>query len=107
MQSILKNKNTRALFRAILLLKNTDEAERFFRDLLTKEEIIEFGKRWQAAQMLNKGIIYTEIEQKTGLSSTTIARVAKWLNTGKNGYKLMLKRIAHHHKSSSFGRGLC
>lgn len=101
------NKNTKSLFEAIFLLKNINEAKRFFRDLLTEQELIEFGKRWQAAQMLNKRIAYSKIEKETGLSSTTVARVARWLNKGMNGYRLILKRLAHHHSSSSFGKGLC
>ena len=36
------NPTTRDLLKAILALKNTNEAKRFFRDLLTKQEIIEF-----------------------------------------------------------------
>lgn len=101
------NKATQDLFLAILALKSLDEAKQFFRDLLTEQEIIEFGKRWQAAKMLNKNIAYSKIEKETGLSSTTVARVAKWLNKGMGGYKLMLKRLAsHHHNSSSFEKGL-
>ncbi len=100
------NPKTENLMKAILTLKNTKEAKRFFRDLLTKQEIIEFGKRWQVAQMLNKRIPYPLIRKETGLSPTTIARVSKWLNRGKGGYKLMLQRL-HRHNSSSFGKGLC
>ena len=99
------NPTTRDLLKAILALKNTNEAKRFFRDLLTKQEIIEFGKRWQVARMLSKKIAYPVIGKQTGLSSTTIARVSKWLNKGMGGYKLILQRL-HHHNSSSFGKGL-
>ncbi len=91
------NKTTDDLFRAILKLENVGETKKFFRDLLTSEEIIEFGKRWQVAQMLNKNISYEKIVKKTGLSSRTVARISKWLNTGMGGYKLMLKKINHHH----------
>ena len=87
------NEDTDALFEAILRLENLDEARRFFRDLLTKKEIIEFGQRWKVARMLDKGIKYTKIEQETGMSSTTISRIQKWLKKGRGGYKLMLKRI--------------
>lgn len=90
---------------AILVLKNRGEAKRFFRDLLTEKELIEFGNRWKAARMLEKNIKYTEIEKETGLSSTTVARVSKWLNNGKNGYKLILKRL-NHYNLSSIGKGL-
>jgi len=104
------NKKTEDLFKTILALKNISEAKKFFRDLLTEPELIEFGKRWQAAQMLAKKVPYSQIEKKTGLSSTTVARISKWLNSGKGGYKLMLKRLdktqTHHHNSSSFEKEL-
>jgi TrpR-related protein YerC/YecD len=94
------DKKTKNLYKAILSLKNPDEAGRFFRDLLTKKEIVEFGNRWQAAQMLDKKIIYPKIQKETGLSTRTIARISKWLARGKGGYKLVINRFNHH--SSSF-----
>ena len=95
-----KNNETKDLFKAILELKSTDEVTNFFRDLMTEPEIIEFGKRWKAAQMLEQGKSYMQIVKETGLSSTTVARVSKWLNNGMNGYKLILSRIDHHHNHS-------
>ncbi|MEK7615851.1 MAG: YerC/YecD family TrpR-related protein [Patescibacteria group bacterium] len=91
-------KQTNELFMAILQLKTTDEARRFFRDLLTEDELIEFGNRWLAARLLAKGVSYTKIQDRTRLSSTTIARVSKWLNKGMDGYKLMIARLSHHTK---------
>lgn len=87
------NQDTDDLFGAILKLKNVDEARRFFRDLLTEKEIVEFGQRWKVARMLAKRIRYTKIAQETGMSSTTIARVHKWLKKGMGGYKLVLERM--------------
>jgi TrpR-related protein YerC/YecD len=81
------------LFRAILSLKSVPQIKRFFRDLLTEQEIIEFSRRWRAAQMLSEKRPYTEIEKETGLSSATVARVAKWLNSGTGGYMEMIRRI--------------
>lgn len=93
---------------AISILKNPSEIKGFLRDLLTEREIIEFGNRLKAAQMLNNKIPYTEIEKETRLSSTTIARVSKWLNSGMGGYKLVLKRINSHHRNSFLvGKELC
>ena len=86
-------KNIDELIKAILLLENPKEARRFLRDLLTESELIEFGKRWKAARMLNEKNPYDKIIKETGLSSTTVARVSDWLNKGKGGYKLMLKKI--------------
>lgn len=99
---------TKHLYEAILLLKNADECKRFFRDLLTEAEIKEFSNRWQVAQMLYKKEPYEKITLATGMSSTTIARISKWLNGKLEGYKIMLERIqktnppaggkkAHHH----------
>jgi len=106
MKAKWNNPKTRELFKVIVSLKNIGEAKRFLRDLLTEQEIIEFGKRWQAARMLNRGVPYSEIEKETGLSSTTIARVSKWLNRGMGGYKLALKRQNSHHSNPSSGKGL-
>jgi TrpR-related protein YerC/YecD len=100
------NKKSANLVRAVLALKNKDEARRFLRDLLTEAEIKEFGNRWEAAQMLSKNIPYSTIRSKTGLSYATIARICKWLRKGKGGYRLMLKRLAsHHHTPSSSAKG--
>lgn len=102
------NKKTENLFKVILSLKSLDEAKRFFRDLMTEKELIEFGNRWQAAQMLYKNLPYSDIERETGLSSRTVARVSRWLSKGKGGYILMLKKLnRHHHNPCSFRKGLC
>lgn len=93
------NQDNKRLVQAILALKTEDEAKRFLRDLMTEGEIKEFGQRLQVAQMLYEKMPYTAIEAKTGLSSTTIARVAKWLNGREKGYKLILNRLHHQLES--------
>lgn len=95
------NPETDDLFDAILKLKTLKEAQRFFRDLLTEEEIKEFANRWKVAQMLAKRVPYTRIEKETGMSTTTIARISKWLNDGMNGYRLMIERVEHHHPAAA------
>lgn len=95
------------LYQVILELKNIEEAKKFLRDLLTEKEILEFSNRWQTAKMLDKGISYIKIEKKTGLSSRTVARISKWLNQGKGGYKLMLSRINKNHHSSNLKGKSC
>jgi len=79
--------------RAILSLKSSEEAENFLRDLLTGGEIEEFTKRLQTAELLSKGVHYSAIEEKTGFSSTTVARVSRWLKNGKGGYKNVLRQL--------------
>ena len=100
----LSSPDVTELFNAILNLNDISEARKFFRDLLTEQEIIEFAQRWKVAQMLYKNIPYSDIEKQTGMSSTTIARISKWLTNGMGGYQLMLSRLNkdhHHHESYS------
>mgnify|MGYP000982282964 CR=1 FL=1 len=105
MYKLDNNKQADDLYQAILQLASRDEARRFFRDLLTEAEINEFGKRWQAARLLDQKRPYSEIEKSTGLSSATVARISKWLNHGMDGYKLVLKKIrAQHHTEAAAGR---
>jgi len=86
------NPYTDSLFEVILKLKNLNEARKFFRDLFTEKEILEFGQRWRVAKMLSDNMPYNKIEQETGMSSTTIARIHKWLKKGMGGYKLMINK---------------
>ncbi len=93
------------LLEAILSLETEDEAKRFLRDLLTEGEIQEFAKRLKAAEMLIDKAPYSQIEKETGFSSTTVARVSKWLNSGNKGYKEIIAKI-HHHNPIQIRRGL-
>lgn len=99
-----RNQKTDNLIKAILALRDQKEARNFFRDLLTEPELIEFGNRWQAVQMLDRKISYAKIVKQTGLSSRTVARISKWLNDGMNGYRIALDRLnkKNHHNSSNF-----
>lgn len=89
----LETKEAKKLFEAFLSLKNEEECKKFLRDLLTEAELKEFINRWKAARMLNDKIPYEEIAKETGMSSTTIARISKWLTKGMGGYQLVLSRI--------------
>ncbi len=86
------NNDTTALARAFLSMRDSAEMKAFMRDLLTESEIIEFAKRFRAARSLAKSIHYAAIEEDTGLSSRTIARVKKWYKHGAGGYNLAIKR---------------
>ena len=87
------NQKTEDLLGAVILLRTKAEAKKFLRDLLTEEELMEFGKRWEVAKLLHKKMSYIKIVEKTGLSSTTVARVSRWLHRGMGGYKLILERL--------------
>jgi len=99
-------RETKQLIAGILELKNSDEAKRFLRDLMTPQEIKEFANRLEAASLLSSLTQYNFITKRTGLSSATIARIAKWLNGSLGGYRLILNRLNHHHNHSKLRKGL-
>ena len=84
----------RELFDAMLVLETRSEMERFFRDLCTLSELEAMAHRWQVAKLVEKGLPYLEISERTGASTTTVTRVAHWLKHGEGGYRLALDRAA-------------
>ena len=76
-------------------MKTTDELKRFMADLCTPGEITAFAERWAIAGLLHEGKMgYREIAAQTGASTTTVARVARFLNQENyQGYQLALKRL--------------
>ena len=99
-------KQAKQLIEAFLKIKNADEAKRFLRDLMTIGEIEEFSNRLEAAKMLSEDTQYNAIIEKTGLSSTTVARISKWLKGPLGGYRLILNKLHHSPSQNSTGKGL-
>lgn len=63
----------------------------FLEDVFTVREIREISQRLAVAKLLDSGKSYYEIEQMTGASATTIARVSKCLAYGSGGYAKALE----------------
>ena len=84
--------DSEALVDAVLKLETREEAERFFRDLLTLKELHDMAQRWAVARLLDQGLHYAEISRTTGASTATITRIASWLNHGEGGYRAMLDK---------------
>ena len=82
----------KALFEAILSLENNNQCARFFADLCTPAELEAMVDRWLCARLLNEGKPYRTIAEETGVSITTVTRVARFLNNGFNGYKEILEK---------------
>ncbi len=78
------------LLHAILKLETIDEMRKFFSDLCTPAELQAMSDRWQVAQLLQEGLPYRTIYEKTGVSTATVTRVARCLEYGE-GYRLVLK----------------
>jgi TrpR-related protein YerC/YecD len=89
-----RTKEIRELFQTVSTLETRSELEAFFRDLCTLAELEAMAHRWQVARLLEKGLPYLEIAERTGASTTTVTRVAHWLRHGEGGYRLALDRAA-------------
>ena len=81
------------LYRAVLTLKNEDECRRFFQDLCTVSELKAMEQRMDVAMLLDDGMIYSEVLEKTGASTATISRVNRSLQYGADGYKTVIPRL--------------
>lgn len=81
------------LYKTILSLQNVDECKRFFQDLCTVAELKAMEQRFEVALLLDEGMIYNDILERTGASSATISRVNRALHYGSNGYQEILPRV--------------
>lgn len=95
----------RALCRAFLQCRSTEEVANFLRDVATLSEMKAMSERFDAAGLLGKGLSYREVAARVKASTTTVSRVAAFLKNGE-GYKNVLKAgSGHHHSPSPAGRG--
>ena len=71
------------------------EMQRFLIDLCTPAELRALSERWHVAKILDKGeLSYREINARTGVSTTTIGRVARFLREEPHkGYRAVLDRM--------------
>ena len=90
---IAQKEKSDLLYRAILTLKNEEECYSFFQDLCTISELRSMEQRYEVATLLNDGMLYSDILEKTGASSATISRVNRSLQYGADGYQAVLPRI--------------
>lgn len=82
------------LSQAMSTISSTEEMELFLIDLCTPAEIRALSERWHVAQLLDEGrLSYRDIREQTGVSTTTIGRVARFLNDEPHqGYRAVLDR---------------
>ncbi len=81
-----------ALYESILQLKNMEECQAFFDDLCTVGELRAMEQRFDVALLLDQGLVYTDILEKTGASSATISRVNRIFSFGKGGFSTAIER---------------
>jgi len=93
MSKFLDKPASDTLYRAIASLKNEDECRRLLQDLCTVSELKAMEQRMDVAMLLDDGLIYSEILERTGASSATISRVNRCLHYGAEGYSTIIPRL--------------
>jgi TrpR-related protein YerC/YecD len=82
------------LAEALLTLRTAGECRAFLRDLCSPAELQAMADRWAVVRDLGRGLPYRQIHDRTGVSVTTIGRVARYLAQGNGGYALAAQRLA-------------
>ena len=93
MVKIGKKEKSDQLYKAILMLKDEEECYDFFQDLCTVSELRAMEQRFEVASLLDDGMIYNDILERTGASSATISRVNRSLLNGAGGYESILEKM--------------
>lgn len=97
-RELKKDPRVKELFEVIVHLEDPVECARFFRDLCTLTELKAMAERWQVVQLVSEEIPYREISERTGASTATITRIARWLKYGEGGYRFMLERVRENNE---------
>ena len=88
----LRTKEVDDLLHVLASIDDEDRVFALLEDLFTIREIKETSQRLAASPgLLSAGKSYASIEESTGASATTIARVSKCLNYGAGGYRHALE----------------
>ena len=92
MAKVSNKERSMALYESILELSTVEECCAFFDDLCTVGELRAMEQRYDVAILLDEGLVYTEILEKTGASSATISRVNRIFSFGAGGFRAMIDR---------------
>jgi TrpR-related protein YerC/YecD len=78
---------------ALSALTTPEDIRAFLRDLCTPAELQAMADRWAVVDHLKRDLPYREIHRLTGVSVTTIGRVARFLIRGNGGYDTAARRL--------------
>jgi TrpR-related protein YerC/YecD len=89
----------RDLCAALLTPRDAGEMARLLADLCTPAEVRTLAERWHVARLLGEtDLTYRDIHEATGVSTTTIVRVARFLRQEPyQAYKLAIARLGNGH----------
>ncbi|MFX0539581.1 YerC/YecD family TrpR-related protein [Ornithinimicrobium sp. Y1847] len=81
------------LVAVLAALDDPAEVDAFLEDLCTPAEIEAMADRWSVVPLLDAGMPYRRVHEVTGVSVTTVGRIARCLDGGAGGYRAALR---HH-----------
>lgn len=81
------------LYEAIAAANTVEEIQQFFQDLCTPAEIQAMADRWRVVPLVKASVPYRQIYDETGVSVTTVGRVARCVMLGEGGYNLIYERL--------------
>jgi TrpR-related protein YerC/YecD len=90
----LRTPDVDALIEALLSIEDPKVMFAFLQDVCTVREIQDMAQRLAVAKLLAAGEHYTDIQDATGASTTTISRVSRSLNYGADGYRRVMDGLA-------------
>ena len=82
----------RSLCTALAGCRTEEEVANFLRDIGTLSELKAWSERLEVAKELARGLTYRQVAKNTGASTTTVTRVAKFIESGEGGYLKFLKK---------------
>ena len=85
----------RDLCEALLTPRDAEEMARLLADLCTPAEVRTLAERWHVARLLGEtDLTYRDIHDATGVSTTTIVRVARFLRQEPyQAYRMAIARM--------------
>ena len=87
----------RDLCEALLTPRDAGEMARLLADLCTPAEVRTLAERWHVARLLGQtDLTYRDIHDATGVSTTTIVRVARFLRQEPHrAYQMAIERMGN------------
>jgi TrpR-related protein YerC/YecD len=86
----------KSLVAALRSRRSDEDIENFLRDIATLSELQALSERLEVARLIAQGLSYRQVAAKTGASTTTVTRVASFLENGEGGYRDVLHTHRHH-----------
>lgn len=96
----LRTPDVERLLDVLVRIEDKDQLYALLEDMFTIREIRESSQRLAVAFLLDEGKSYARIEEATGASATTIARVSKCLTYGAGGYRAAIDLFSDQQETA-------